>query len=252
MPKLPSGMFKRKGRGYYVRRWVNGRDRWIALGQDFDEACRKLREFQVRDLPVTQLTVREAARRWLELYVSIHRAPKSRALAAQRVRDYLEPFMGFKSLFKVTKDDLRSFRLWMEKRGKSDQTVLHVLSDARCLFGWCEDSGLLDRSPVPRRLLPRMQERPPDRLTDAETDAVLSVPEPYGFIARLGLGTGLRWGEMCRCQRSLKSRPLRSPKSRPPLRGEAGWCAAVRGSHAAGTGWGSGVRAAARARSRSR
>lgn len=42
MPKLPSGMFKRKGRGYYVRRWVKG-SRWIALGQDFDEACRKLR-----------------------------------------------------------------------------------------------------------------------------------------------------------------------------------------------------------------
>ena len=32
------------------------------------------------------------------------------------------------------------------ERGKlSIQSVAHVLSDARCLFGWLEDSGLVDR-----------------------------------------------------------------------------------------------------------
>ena len=29
---------------------------------------------------------------------------------------------------------------------------------------------------------------------------VMSLPEPYGFIARLGIGTGLRWGELTRVQ----------------------------------------------------
>jgi integrase len=50
--------------------------------------------------------------------------------------------------------------------------------------------------------MPRLQERPPDRLWPDEVGAVLSVPEPYAFVIRLGLGTGLRWGEMTRAQSS--------------------------------------------------
>lgn len=202
MAKLPSGMFKRKGRGYYLRRWVDGKDRWIALGTDFDEACRKLREEGRREIPVVQVSVRDAAKKWLESYIATTRAERNRAMAAQRVRDYLEPFMGYKLLSKVTKEDLRSYRLWLEKRCRTSLTVRHILADAKCLFRWCEDSGWLDRSPVPRKLLPKVQERPPDRLPDADVEAILSVPEPYAFIARLGLGTGLRWGELVRAQSS--------------------------------------------------
>jgi len=53
MPKLPRGMFLRKGRGYYTRRWADGKDRWIALGKDFDEACRKLRSAEGCDCAQT-------------------------------------------------------------------------------------------------------------------------------------------------------------------------------------------------------
>ena len=94
MPKLPRGMFLREGRGYYTRRWADGKDRWIALGKDFDEACRKLRNAEKREVPVVRLTVKEAAAKWLESYVATARAPKQRVMAAQRVRDYLEPYMG--------------------------------------------------------------------------------------------------------------------------------------------------------------
>src|SRR5207253_246378 len=55
MPKLPRGMFLRKGRGYYTRRWANGKDCWIALGKDFDEACRKLRTAERSEIPVVRL-----------------------------------------------------------------------------------------------------------------------------------------------------------------------------------------------------
>ena len=202
MPKLPSGMFKRKGRGYYTRRWVDGKDRWISLGTDFAEACRRLHGVTGREVPSAQLSVREAAKMWLESYVATNRSPRNQSMAAQRVRDYLEPFMGYRLLAKVTKDDLRSYRLWLEKQGREVLTVRHILADARCFFRWCEDSGWLDRRPVPNKLLPRVQERPPDRLSDPEVDAVLSVPEPYAFIARLGIGTGLRWGELVRASSS--------------------------------------------------
>jgi integrase len=148
------------------------------------------------------MTVKAAAKGWLKSYIATNRAPKSCVNAGQRVRDYLEPFLGYKLLSKVSKEDLRAYRLWLEKKCRKPQTVAHILSDARCLFRWCEDSGWLDRSPVPRRLLPKLQERPPDRLTDAEIEAVLGVPEPYAFMVRFGLGTGLRWGEMVRAQSS--------------------------------------------------
>jgi integrase len=191
-------MFKRKDRGYYTRRWVDGKDRWISLGSDYEKACEKLREASGREVPPLQVSVKDAAKRWLESYVATNRVERNQKMASQRVRDYLEPFMGYRLLCKVTKEDLRGYRLWLERQGKQALTVRHILADARCMFRWCEDSGLLDRCPVPRKLLPRIQETPPDRLSDAEVEAVLSVPEPYAFIVRLGLGTGLRWGEMVR------------------------------------------------------
>jgi len=202
VPKIPRGMFKREGRGYYTRRWIQGRDRWVSLGREFDEACRRLRALEQRDLPVANLSVRDAAQKWLETYVATNRAEKQRAMAAQRVRDYLEPFMGYKLLARVEKDDLRAMRLWLEKQGKKPLTVRHILADVKCFFRWCEDTGWLDRAPIPHKLLPKSQERPPDRLSDAEVESVLSVPEPYAFIVRLALGTGLRWGELIRASSS--------------------------------------------------
>ena len=149
MPKLPRGMFLRIGRGYYTRRWANGKDCWTSLGKDFDEACRKLRSAERREVPVVRLTVREAAGKWLESYVATNRAPKQRVMAAQRVRDYVEPFMGYKLLSRVEKEDLRAMRLWLEKQDKKPLTVRHILADVKCFFRWCEDAGWLDRAPIP-------------------------------------------------------------------------------------------------------
>ena len=75
-------------------------------------------------------------------------------------------------------------------------------------MNWSLDSGHIDRSPIPRRLLPRIQERPPDRLSDQEIAAAVATPEPYGFIVRLGLGTGLRWSELVRAQTSHAERGM--------------------------------------------
>jgi integrase len=109
----------------------------------------------------------------------------------------------------VTADDLRAFRLWLEQHpgvhGRAHlatATIAWLLGDARNLFYWAVDSGLIDKNPVPRRLLPRIQERPPDHLSDEEIAAVLAIPEPHAFIIRLALGTGMRWSELCRACRS--------------------------------------------------
>lgn len=200
MPKLPKGMFQR-GRSYYVRLRVDGKDVWRSLGADYPEAKRKLRQLRSGAMPLNgRLTVVEAAGRWLETYIATARTVKGRSQTAARVEKYLKPFFAFVPLWKVTPEHIRRYRLRLEGQDISPTTVWHILSDARCLLRWCEEVGLVERTPFPRRVMPRLQERPPDRLSEPEVARVLAIREPYGFVVRLALGTGLRWGELCRSQ----------------------------------------------------
>jgi integrase len=198
VPKLPANLSKR-GQSYYFRQMVNGRVIKRSLGTNYQLALTRLRSLKSEGLP-SQLTLEEAAQQWLTSYVPVQR--KDVTLAAQRVRDYLVPCLGHFILGRLSREDCRAYRLWLEKRGKSPQTVRHILSDLRCLLNWCADSGLLDHSPFPRKILPRVQERPPDRLSDDELAAVCSLPDLYGFVCRLLGSTGLRWGEAVRAQAS--------------------------------------------------
>jgi integrase len=153
-------------------------------------------------IPTTSVSVKDAARRWLSSYIPSVRREKDQQLATQRVNDYLIPFLGYFGLHRLGADSLRAYRLHLEKTHLSAQSVKHILSDARCFLNWCEASGLVERSPFPKRLLPKIQERPPDRLTDEQVALVCTLEEPYGFIGRLLVETGLRWGEAVRAQAS--------------------------------------------------
>lgn len=214
MPKLPKGVFRRANRpGWYLRLYRAGRERLVSLGTDYGKACERARLLNA-GLSVTPANaghVASASGQWLASYVRTQRNEKGQQSAAQRVRDYIDPFFGSMLLERVAREDVRSFRLHLETRTTlSRTTVWHVLSDLRCLFNWCVDSGLLERSPFPRRVMPRLQEQLPDRLTDEEAARIASLPEPHGFVCRLALGTGLRWGELCRVQ-AADAKRLRVP-----------------------------------------
>ena len=205
MPRLPRGMFRR-GSSYYVRLREGGTDEWHSLGSNYQRACRQrlelLRGQRRPDICPDTRTVSQAAREWLSVYVKVARRPYGLRQAASRVERYLDPFLGPMLAARVVSDDLRRYRAWLEEEHDvSPVTVLHVLSDARCLFRWCEEAGYIGKAPIPRRLLPKIQERPPDRLTDEEVEVLVRIPDPYGFVVRLALGTGLRWGELVRAQR---------------------------------------------------
>jgi integrase len=132
------------------------------------------------------VTVEHLARRWCESYVATERNPVGQAKAAQRVRKYLVPFLGMKPLYLVKPDNLRAYRLWLEGLGLSPQTVKHVLSDARCMFGWAVDEGYLVKSPVPRKKFwPKIQERPPDRLFDDEDGLLVVSQTKSGKVRRV-------------------------------------------------------------------
>lgn len=147
----------------------------------------------------TRDTVAELAADWLNLYVRTARTPGNAAMTAQRLRDYLFPFMGDRSVQALHQNDCRAYRLWLEKSGRlAPRTVRHLLTDLRCFLYWLVETEVLVRSPMPRRLMPKIQESLPDRLTDYEVRRVLDIPEPHAFAVRLALGTGLRWGELVR------------------------------------------------------
>lgn len=204
MPRPLKGMVRRKNRpGWYLRLFRNGGEKWIKLDDDYGEAVKKARLYMTgTPLPANRgMTVREAAERWLTEYVPFRRNAHGQFLSRQRVRDYLNPVLGGVTLERLVRQDAWTFRAWLEKNTKlSLQSVFHVLSDYRCLVNWMVEAELIDRPIFPKRVMPRLQETPPKRLTDEEVAALVSLPEPYGFVARFGIGTGLRWGEMVRAQ----------------------------------------------------
>src|SRR5262249_11890857 len=132
----------------YFRRKSHGKVTWLALGTDYEEACRRLRSLKSQEQPSTaQLTVRELAKRWLETYVPAARNVKGIELARRRVILHLAPALGHLLASRIKADDLRRYRLMLERsRRLSAQTVAHLLADCRCLFRWAEDSGLIDHS----------------------------------------------------------------------------------------------------------
>jgi len=203
MPRLPKNMIRRKGRpGYWFQRKTGGRKVTRFLGTDYEAAKHQLKKYVGSGVPLSEVRVNEAAKRWLASYVATARNEKNQKLTAVRVRRHLSPTLGHYLVARLTPEHLRSYRLTLEKRSLSAQTVSHLLADARCMLRWCEETGLVARSPFPRRLLPKIQERPPDRLSDEQAEALKALPEPYGFVCRLALGTGLRWAELCRAQAS--------------------------------------------------
>lgn len=144
------------------------------------------------------LTMEHAAERWLATAIATARNAKGRRLAATRVGRYLVPELGEHSLTRLSGDDLRRYRLALERRGLKPLTVTHVLSDLRALLLWALSERLIAHTPFPRRLLPRVSEAPPRGFSAEELRVLMSLPGERGFVLRLLLATGLRWSEACR------------------------------------------------------
>jgi integrase len=113
------------------------------------------------------------------------------------------PVIGVWRVSNVRPDDLLEFRSKLESKGMRSTLVRAVLTDIRTFFRWAAlEAHLIGEPPIPRRFLPKLKQTFPKRLTDAEVQAVSNVPEPYGFVVRFALATGLRWGELVRAKAS--------------------------------------------------
>ena len=209
MPKLPTNMIRRKGRpGFWFRGMLGGKLRQLSLGTDYQEAKRRLSSLKTEGPPKTEQSVSEAAEKWLRIDVPTRRNEGGRRDTRARTERYLISFLGHCRLNGLTADRIQQYRIELDQQHLAPQSVAHALSDLRRLLNWCVECGYVTRSPFPRRLLPKIQERPPDRVTDDEAERLKCLPEPYGFVCRLGMGTGLRWSELCHAQAADVERGL--------------------------------------------
>ena len=205
MPKLPKGMYRR-GRSYYFRAQHKGRDVRRSLGHDFEEAKKLFRDIRLGRRPPERqdsLTVAEAGEQWLKTRVPASCIPSGQRDITARFRRYVVPHSGDWTMVSVRPDDLLVLRAQLESKGIKPTLVRAVLTDVRTFFRWAAlEANLIDEPPIPRRLLPKQQQSFPKRLTDEEVRAVSAIPEPYGFVVRFALATGLRWGELTRARAS--------------------------------------------------
>src|ERR1051325_11174277 len=116
MPRLPKGMIRR-GPSFYFRAKRNGRLIRKSLGRDYAEAYRKFKLLQEQETPAgSEVTMQAAAQEWLRTYVPNARNAYGVKQATDRVRRFLQPFMGLTLLHKVGPQNLRAYRLWLERR----------------------------------------------------------------------------------------------------------------------------------------
>jgi integrase len=205
MPKLPRGVFRR-GKTYYYRTQHQGQDVRHWLGTTYDEAMLAYRALgRPSDAVETEdeRTVKEGVERWLETAIATSRIPSGCRDVTARIQRYVLPILGQSRLSQVKPDDLLALRAQLEGQGLRPTLVHRVLSDVRAFFRWAALEALfIKEPPIPRRFLPRLQQRFPRRLSDEEVRLVTGIREPYGFAMRLALATGLRWGELTRAKSS--------------------------------------------------
>jgi len=213
--RFPRGVVKKCNR-YFARIHTKGGERSFPLGSDPDTAVAAFYRIQAELLEgrdptpaiaaglAGELTVKEAADRWISERIEVELEPRNAAVIRSRVERELVPFMGSRSIRSLRRPDCHAYRghLHATRPGLKASTLHHYLRDLRELLNWAEEVELVDASPWPRRrILPRVEKQPPDRLADQEFEVLARIPGHWGFTLRFLLATGLRWGEACRARR---------------------------------------------------
>src|SRR5262245_44027762 len=227
MPRLMKGL-RQRGRSFFFRIRNGGVDETISLGRDHDRAVVRALEINRRikaGLPPLEerkaiFTVEDAVNSWLEDHVSQKRHGTFADQTRSRCERVLLPFMGSMRIDEVTAGTLFSYRnhvsglTWgtdsrkeKPRKGRpakaapiSETTVRMYLGDLRAVINHALTLQVIDRSPIPRQWLPKVEELAPDVLNKEEQAVLRGLPGDYGSALRLLLGTGIRWGELVRAQ----------------------------------------------------
>jgi len=155
--------------------------------------------------PESSLTVAQAIGKWLSDRIDLETAPDYARDVRSRTERVLLPFLGNRELRSIRRPDCHAYLSHVRRAlpGREPATIGHYVRGLREFLNWCQEVELIDANPWPlRRIMPAVEQKAPDRLTDDEYKALVSLPEPWGFSMRLALQTGCRWGELVRLERT--------------------------------------------------
>jgi len=197
--KLPRNVMKR-GKMYYVRIRVDGRDVWRSAGSDLKSAqmvlglLRKEAEAGTLGLPRSQrLTVHQ----WIPSFMKWSKANKRSWWRDEYATKRLDKFFGDLKLQDVTKQRAEAYARDREKEVKA-ATVNRELSLMRRILSYAVEQGKLDVNPLLGiKMKPEGALRQPVLDDDGEQRLLAACNRDwFHFMIRLALTTGCRQGEL--------------------------------------------------------
>jgi len=188
-----------------------------------DDTLRDIVTAPQEEVP-TSSTLAEVARRWLAEYVGQNYVAKNEhgsmlrdkegkpiltrpgEMIRARVEGWLIPFLGVKRIDEVDEADAFAYKghLLSGHPGiRKPQTLVHYLRDMRAMLRWAKAVKVLGSCPWPETgIMPKLpRKKKPNRLSDEAVAVLWFIPGVHGFVVRLLLTAGLRWGEACRSTR---------------------------------------------------
>lgn len=132
-----------------------------------------------------------------------------RELSPRSIKNYrtdlaqLAQHLGTTPMLEATAADLRAWQAWQHRRGVKASTIRRKMSCVRGFYAWAVKVGHLDRDPSVNLDAPRVPERLPRHLTDAQTEALLAALKTDTALDRRETAivkclyyTGIRAGEL--------------------------------------------------------
>ncbi|HEY7728909.1 MAG TPA: site-specific integrase, partial [Candidatus Eisenbacteria bacterium] len=177
----------------------------LSLGSDYARALDAFEKIRGgKPVAADAITLDAAFDVWIEKVMPTRRTEQGVQDIRSRFRRLTSRFLGHIVVDRIRPDDLRELRLWVERKKSqttqsrySAQTVRHALREVSMLLDWCVEAGYIDRSPVPKRLMPKVGQHVPKPFSPDEVRKLLKLKEPYRWVIRLALATGCRWSELC-------------------------------------------------------
>ena len=197
------GILQRRGRkGWWVRFYVNGREKWERCDTKsqakalYGRRKAEQREGKYFEKPKTIL-FREIADEYLQSVDA--RRPRVGDDAARMGR-WVRAF-GDQDANMVTVRQIEQVLTELRQAGRRPATLVRHVAVLKAAFNRAKSHGLVKDNPAERVSLPKVNNEIVRYLTaDQETELLEALPEQYRSLVTVALHTGLRQGELLALQ----------------------------------------------------
>ncbi len=164
-------------------------------GIDISNNEKRIAIKEARDAELNRFTIE---RLW-NLFAEDRRGIKTLDDDRTRYNLHIDPYIGLKTVDELTIQDIDKVRRNLEKKGRSPQTIKHVLTLIKRIFNFALNKGYVEF--IPAKLqniqLPRVDNKVTENLTHAQIKTLLEVldnqkDQNLASIMKLALYTGMR------------------------------------------------------------